>query len=244
MFSSAWVAAAAAALAAASALAMHTRPRIALVAIAFCGTFVVYNVDRLRDLERDRVTSPRRTDFVSAQRSRLTALTLLAAAASTALALRLGVAAIALLAPVLGAGLLHRRLKRFGWWKPCYVSVAWTAVVVGLPAVVAESPHHVVWIALVVGTTIAANVIASNLRDGEALSVRFGRRVPLRIALGCAALAAFVGLGAPESVRPLVLLPLLTLAALARFRADELYGLVVVDGALLFGALLALPLLA
>jgi hypothetical protein len=42
-------------------------------------------------------------------------------------------------------------------------------------------------------------------------------------------------------VRPLVCIPLATLAALAFFRADERYGLVVVDGALWAGALLALP---
>ena len=30
-----------------------------LMAFAFCGTTVVYDVDRLRDLERDRRTAPR-----------------------------------------------------------------------------------------------------------------------------------------------------------------------------------------
>jgi hypothetical protein len=96
----------------------------------------------------------------------------------------------------------------------------------------------------VVGTTLAANVIASNLRDDEAMFARFGERAPLRIASGCAVISAGIALVAPSTLRPLLLLPLLTLAAFARFRKGEIYGLVVVDGALLLGALLALPLLA
>ncbi len=244
VFSSAWVAAAAAALSAATALAMRARPSASALALAFCGTFVVYNVDRLRDLPRDRKTSPLRSAFVTTHRRALTAITALAGAASVALAFQLGPRAIALLAPVLAAGLLHRRLKRFGWWKPVYVSAAWTAVVVGLPAAIAVGPRHLPWIGAIVGATVVANVIASNLRDGEAFSARFGARVPLRVASGFAAFASLCGVAAPDAVRPLLLVPLLTLAALAKFRADEHYGLVVVDGALLLGALLALPLLA
>ena len=243
VFSSAWVAAAAAALSAATALAMRARPSASALALAFCGTLVVYNVDR-RDLPRDRKTSPLRSAFVARHRRALTAITALAGAASVALAFQLGPRAIALLAPVLAAGLLHRRLKRFGWWKPVYVSAAWTAVVVGLPAALAVGPRHLPWIGVIVGATVVANVIASNLRDGEALSARFGARVPLRAASGFAAFASLCGVAAPDAVRPLVLVPLFTLAALSKFRADEHYGLVVVDGALLLGALLALPLLA
>lgn len=244
VYSSAWVSAAATALAAAAALAMRSHPHPSTLLLVFCGTLVIYNVDRLRDLERDRTTSPLRSAFVTAHRGELIGLAAAAAVASIPLGLLAGTGAIALLAPVLAAGLLHRRLKRFGWWKPWYVSGAWTAVVVGLPAVVATAPEHVAWIAALVGTTLAANVIASNLRDDEAVSARFGRRAPLHIASGCALLSTGIALAAPPALRPLLLLPLLTLASLVRFHKGELYGLVVVDGALLLGALLALPLLA
>ena len=244
VFSSAWVGAAAAALSTATALAMGAQPVASAVGLAFCGTLVVYNVDRLRDLPRDRATSPLRSAFVTKHRRALGTLALLAALASVALALRCGPTAIALLAPVLAAGLFHRRLKRFGWWKPFYVSAAWTAVVVGLPAVLATEPRHVGWIVSLLGATIVANVVASNVRDGEARSARVGAGVPLRIARGCAVLAILTAIFAPAAARALLPVPLATLAALAAFRDDERYGLVVVDGALLVGALLALPLLA
>jgi len=243
VFSSAWVAAAAAALACAAALAMDSRPTVPVVGLAFCGTLVIYNVDRLRDLPRDRVTAPRRSAFVERWRHALVGLVAVAALVSVVFGWRLGPAAIALLAPVLFAGLLHRRLKRFAAWKPVYLSAAWTLVVVGLPAIAAAAPQHLPWIAAITGVTIVANAIASNLRDDEAWATRFGAAVPVRIARGCAVLAILGGLAAPGSVRPLLLLPLATLLALLRFRSDELYGLVVVDGALLVGALLALPLL-
>jgi len=65
---------------------------------------------------------------------------------------------------------------------------------------------------------------------------------PLRIARGCAALGIACALAAPTGVRPLGLVPLATLAALVPFHPGERYGLVTVDGALLIGALGALPL--
>lgn len=244
VFSSVWVASAAAALSLATALAMRTRPNVATLLLIFCGTLVVYDVDRLRDLRRDRVTSPLRSAFVAAHRRALVSTVLLAGAASLVLAPPQGPRALVLLAPVLAAGLLHRRLKQHGWWKPLYVSAAWTAVVVGLPAVVSPWPRDPCWSGAIVGATLVANVIASSLRDDEAWSARFGAGVPLRIARGVALLAVLVAAVAPAPVRSLLPIPLLTLAALAGFRADERYGLVVVDGALLVGALLALPLLA
>ena len=148
-----------------------------------------------------------------------------------------------LLAPIGALGLAHRRLKQFAWWKPFNVSGAWTAVVVGLPAVTGGSVRHLSWVAAIVAGTIVANVIASNLRDREApAAVRFGARVPIRLARGLALAAAALALAAPEGVRSLAPIPIATLAALAAFRPSELYGLIAVDGALLAGALLSLAL--
>src|SRR5262249_43416376 len=132
-FSSLWVAASAAALCAAAGRALGATPSGAVLALAAAGTLFVYNVDRLRDLERDRATSPRRTAFVERWRGALIALTGGAAVLAAALVLRSGLAALALLAPIAVLGLAHCRLKRFAWWKPFYVSGAWTTVVVGLP---------------------------------------------------------------------------------------------------------------
>jgi 4-hydroxybenzoate polyprenyltransferase len=239
-FTSLWVAAAAAALGAASAHALGVPVDPATVTLAAAGTLVVYNVDRLRDTRNDRHTSPRRTAFVERWRSALLALAGVGALASAALAWRAGPGVLGVLAPVAALGLFHRRLKRHAWWKPFYVAGAWTAVAVGLPAVGSEAPRHVGWVTLVVAATILANVVASNLRDDEAPSARFGPGVPLRLARGLALAALAAALLAPTPVRPLFLVPLATLAALAPFHPGELYGLVTVDGALLLGALASL----
>lgn len=245
--SSLWLAAAAAALCAAAgrALGAGSAPAGlgAAAALAAAGTLVVYNVDRLRDLERDRATTPRRVAFVERHRRAMVVLTALAAAAAGILAWRAGGAVLVVLLPVLALGLAHRRLKRHAWWKPIYVSGAWVAVTVGVPSVVLPQPRHVAWVAALVAAGVLANAIASNVRDDEAPSAAFGPRVPLRLARASAALGVGLALLAPPAVRPLALVPLATLAALAAFHPGELYGLVVVDGALLAGALGALVLL-
>jgi len=239
-YTSLWVAAAASALCAAAGRALGADPAALTLVLVAAGTLFVYNIDRLRDVERDRATSPRRTAFVERWRLALAALAAAAAAAAVALALNAGPRVAAALAPIAALGLAHRRLKRFAWWKPLYVSGAWTAVVVGLPAVTADRVRDLPWVAAIVSATIAANVIASNLRDREAPAARFGARVPMRIALGLAVAATVLALLAPAGVRVLVPIPLATLAALAAFRPTELYGFIAVDGALLAGALLSL----
>jgi hypothetical protein len=245
--SSVWVAFAAAALCTAAAEAMGLPPSRELAALAASGTFAIYNLDHLRDLERDRGTSPRRSAFVATHRRTLVGLTALAGVLAAALALRCGPSVVVLLAPVAGAGLLHRRLKRFGFWKPFYIAAAWTAVVVGLPALGgalgAQASGAGGWVAGLLFLTLLANAIASNLRDDEAVASRWGPAVPLRLARSGAGLAVVGGLLAPEAVRPLALVPAILLLALVFFRADERYGLVVVDGALGIGAVAALAFL-
>ncbi|MCA9512339.1 MAG: hypothetical protein KC560_16640, partial [Myxococcales bacterium] len=89
VFSSAWTGAAAVALTAAAARALGVEAPPAALALAFGGTLVVYTVDRLRDLERDRLTSPARSAFVARHRGALAAAVAIAAAASGAAALAL-----------------------------------------------------------------------------------------------------------------------------------------------------------
>ena len=242
-FTSLWVAGAAAALAAAAARVMGVPLPVDAVALAFCGTLVVYDVDRLRDLDRDRTTAPLRTAFVSAHRRLVSVLCVLAGLASIGLAWRAGGRAIAMLLPVLGLGLLHRRLKRFALGKPLYVTAAWVAVVVGLPAVTAAEPRHVGWVVAIVFLTILANAIASNVRDGEAAIARLGSGTPIRLARALAAVAVVTTLFAPVPVRAFVVVPLATGVALSAFHPGERYGHIAVDGALWLGALGALPLL-
>ncbi|TMA32213.1 MAG: hypothetical protein E6J87_13545 [Deltaproteobacteria bacterium] len=242
-YTSLWVAAAAVALCTAAGCALGSDPSAATLAIAAAGTLFVYNVDRLRDVARDRATSPRRTEFVERWRVALIALAAGAAAVAAGFTFSAGSGAMMLLAPIGALGLAHRRLKQFAWWKPFYVSGAWTAVVVGLPAVTGGSVRHLSWVAAIVAGTIVANVIASNLRDREAPAARFGARVPIRVARSVVLVACAVALAAPDPVRRLAPIPLATLAALAAFRPTELYGMIAVDGALLLGALGAIALL-
>jgi 4-hydroxybenzoate polyprenyltransferase len=240
LWSSAWLALAAAALTAASARGGGLAPGPALLGLAFGGTLAVYVVDRVRDLPRDRVTAPERAAFVARHRRALLALAGLAGALAAGAALALGPRPL-LVAAVVGAlGLAHRRLKRFAPAKPVYLTFAWTAVPVGLPAAAGPAAAHVGWVAAIVGATVLPNVMLSNLRDREALAGRLGTRRTLRVASA----VLLAGLGAallgPASVRPLAALPLATAAALAFFRPSERYGALVVDGALLAGALFAL----
>jgi hypothetical protein len=242
-FSSLWVAMAAGAMCAASALAIGVAPSRGATGLAVCGTLVVYHVDRLRDLERDRATTPLRSAFVARHREALLAVSGAAALACALLALRAGPRAFAVLAPVLALGLLHRRLKRFALGKPVYITAAWVAVVVGLPAALGDAPRHVAWAAALLAATILANAIASNVRDDEAAAAALGPDVPLRIARGCAVAGLGLALLAPAPVRALLPIPLATLAALLAFHPGERYGHVTVDGALLLGALGSLAIL-
>ena len=189
-WSSLWLALAAAALAAAASHALEVRPAPAVLGLAFGGTVVVYVIDRLRDLARDRASAPERAAFVERHRSALIVLAGLGGglAAGSALALRPGAALLAL--GVGALGLAHRRLKRWLLVKPAYLTFAWTAVPVGLPAAHDPSAQHVGFAAAVVFASVLANVALSNLRDGEGLAARLGRRRTLGAAAAILAGAA------------------------------------------------------
>jgi 4-hydroxybenzoate polyprenyltransferase len=240
LWSSAWLALAATALTAAGARATGVAATPALLGLAFGGTLAVYVMDRVWDLERDRTTAPARAAFVARWRRPLLGLGALGAGAAAAAGLTLGPRTLALAALVGALGLAHRRLKRFAAAKPVYLTFAWTAVPVGLPAAADPGARHVGWAALVVGASVLANVMLSNLRDGEALAGRLGRRRTLGAASAVLAAGLVAALLAPAPVRPLAALPLAMAAAVAGFRPSERYGALVVDGALLAGALAAL----
>jgi hypothetical protein len=159
------------------------------------------------------------------------------------LALGLGREIAALCAAVLAVGLLHRRLKRTAAIKSSYVTLAWLAITVGVPVLAGRAQARGAgWAAAIVGLAIASNLIASNLRDSEALA---RGRNPL--ALGAAALTAagalLLALRAPGDLPWLGLIPLAALTCLPRLGREiragngERYGLVVVDGVLALGAL-------
>jgi hypothetical protein len=248
-FSSALVACAALALTAASALALGLAAEPAVLALAFCGTLVVYCVDRVRDLARDAQTSPLRSAFVARHRRALLALAGAAVCAALAAGAAAGTPVVAVAAAVAACGFAHRRLKRFAWAKPIYLTSAWTAVAVGMPAAAAlgaRTPETasvlaaaLARVALIVGATVQANVVLSNLRDAEGIAGRVGERWARALAAGFVALALAAALLGPPAQRGLAALPAATALAIAAFRPGERYGALAVDGALLLGATLA-----
>ena len=236
--SSLWLGATAAALCAAATLAIGAAIEPAALALVGAGTLIVYNVDRLRDLERDRNTSPRRTRFVERWQRELAGLVLTASAAAAWSAWTLGQAGED------GEGLVaHRRLKHLPYIKGPYVAAAWVTVVVGLPWLLAPAPRNLAWTAGLLFFAILANALASSVRDGEAAAARVGRARTLGWARSLAAIATLAALLAPDAPRNLLPIPGLTWLALLGFRDDERYGLVVVDGALLAGAVASCALL-
>ena len=102
-------------------------------ALAAAGAFVVYNVDRLRDVERDRGTSPARTAFVARHRMAL-GMGVGVGGLVIAAVLSRAPGPVVLLCLAIGAvGSLHRRMKHNAAWKALYVSAAWVAGCVGVP---------------------------------------------------------------------------------------------------------------
>jgi hypothetical protein len=239
VFSSVWVASAAGALALACSLAMGIPAANPAVGLAFAGTLVVYNVDRLRDVERDRTTTPRRSEFIDHHGGGLALLAVGAGLASFAFAWSAGPRVWLLLAPVLLLGLFHRRIKHLTFGKSGYITAAWVAVVVVVPAAIGPDATAIGWAAAFTASAVLANSIACDIRDREVAAALLGERRALLVARACAAGGCLLGFFAPASARSLVALPLATLLVLLPFRPSERYGLVAVDGALLAGALVA-----
>jgi len=182
VFSCVWLGAAAGCLTAAAAVGLGVAIDPRAVGLAFTGTLVIYNVDRLRDLDRDRLTSPARSNFVVCHERALRGLTTAAAVVALALATAAGARIALLLAPVLAAGLAHRRLKRFAFAKHAYITVGWLLVVVGIPWVLDPAVRGADWVVAALGSALLANAIASNVRDREAGAARLGPERALAVA--------------------------------------------------------------
>jgi len=213
-------------------------------ALVGSGVLFIYGVDRLRDIEGDRATSPMRTDFVVRHRRGLALACLVAGLGVAGLLVGAPARVIALCVGLGSLGLLHRRLKQSVPWKIGYVALAWTAACVGIPWLWGvEGPEGrpgaaTVWAAILVGATLVANLIASNLREGKLCGLHLpGRPEAAMLVARCALLVSVVAaVFAPDSMSPLAWIPASEAVALAFFRPTERYGHLAVDGALLVGA--------
>ena len=208
--------------------------------MAAAGTFIIYNLDRLRDIDRDRATSPLRTAFVLRNLRGLYVAVGFVAVGFLA-ALLAAPPSIILLCTAIGlVGLFHRRLKEFAALKAAYVSIAWVAACVGIPWIASGRISPGPWLASILLASLTANLIASNLRDRvpsvEGEGVRSGTSPALWAARAMTILAIAVTLAAPASLQALVWIPVCEGLALAYFRPTERYGHFAVDGGLLVGA--------
>ena len=247
-FSGIWPASVAAGLIATCGLVLVDSPSLGPLATAMAlgaaGTLVVYNIDRLRDLHRDRTTAPARSAFVERHREALIALSVASAGACLPLAAMLPSTTWWACGVALGLGLFHRRLKGgHRAFAVFYVTLAWLAVVLGIPAATfageLQSPLGMAIVASALGPSIAANLIASDLR-GHSLDKLTRRRLRTGTWI---VLAGCLGPLAASGFRPLIAIPVAVCASLAGFRPSEYYGLLGLDGALLLGALPAIALL-
>lgn len=208
--------------------------------LAATGTLLVYNVDRLRDLARDQTSSPARSAFVQEHRGALLVLSVLAGLVSLPLAVSQPPLAWAFCGLALGLGLLHRRLKDHANWAVLYVTAAWLAVVVGLPAA-GQNPHDIeprilLWVTMTLGLLICANLLGSELRGLQPGPTTTPRLQVARVLAAAGSLLPSLD----PSTGVLVPVGASMFLALVFFRFDERYGLGVLDGALLLGALLGL----
>lgn len=205
--------------------------------LAAAGTFIVYGLDRLRDVVRDRATSPRRTDFVERNRRAIKAAVGIATIVFVP-AFAMADRSIQALCLAIGAiGLLHRRLKEHPALKILYVSIAWVAVCVGIPWLTAGRPTTGLWLGSLLWPVLAANLIASNLRDDATRLLPARPRTILAIGLGLSTAGLALAVVAAPPVGAAAWIALLEGIAIAGFRAGERYRLLVVDGALLAGSL-------
>ncbi len=243
VYSSIWMASAAACLAFAAGKAMELPLPTRAGGLIFCGILLVYNLDRLRDLERDRLTSPRRSEFIARYRRLLWGLVLFSALGASLLLLEAPRTVQLIAVAVLLLGFAHRRIKRFAYFKELYLSAAWLVGILGLPASYATGAHHLAQCAWVLGPALLANDMAASIRDSEGISKKIGCAPALQLSRLIALVGVGVGFFAAESVQPLTAVPGLTALALFNYRPGEAYGFLAVDGALFAGALIALALL-
>lgn len=220
--------------------ALESPGRVRGALLVGLGTFIIYNLDRLRDTARDRSTSPDRTAFIEQHRGTLTFALAVAAIVFGGLLFSVSRAVAALVVAVGLIGLFHRRLKTGAARKALYVSGAWLLACLGIPWLEAGRPDSALWAGAMIFPPLLANLAASNVRDGEHETFRTR---PDRLVAICGAmtlLSVVAALLAPTSLRPLVWIPIAEWVALLGFRPGERYGHLVIDGALLVGSLAAL----
>lgn len=240
-FSGGLAAAVAALLSGVSSQALGAPAATTWAVLAASGAFIVYALDRLRDIDRDLAGSPLRTAFVVRNRRPLTISIGLAAIGLAASLVQASASIVLLCVAIGGIGLFHRRLKENTALKTAYVSLAWVGACAGMPWLASGLGRAGLWVSGILLASLLANLIASNLQDHEPRAGSgFDRSNPatiLWLARGVTLAGIAIGLAAPAAFRPMVWIPVCEGVALAAYRPTERYGQFAIDGALLIGAI-------
>ncbi len=243
-FSGGLAAAVAALLSGVSSQALGAPAATTWAVLAASGAFIVYALDRLRDIDRDLAGSPLRTAFVVRNRRPLTISIGLAAIGLAASLVQASASIVLLCVAIGGIGLFHRRLKENTALKTAYVSLAWVGACAGMPWLASGLGRAGLWVSGILLASLLANLIASNLQDHEPRAGSgFDRSNPatiLWLARGVTLAGIAIGLAAPAAFRPMVWIPVCEGVALAAYRPTERYGQFAIDGALLIGAIVTM----
>lgn len=229
VFSGTWSAISGALLYAASSQNLETF-RVSGFATVFFGTLAVYNIDRLRDIDRDRTNTPKRSAFVELHQSTLWILVCISFILAVGLVAPFSSHDLLILLPALLLGLFHRRLKNIPNFKPYYVSGAWTLVLVGLPAKESSALNNLLPLASLVAVCVFANTLVSGAKFKDSAK---------KMALGLTGAGVFIAIFSGDEFRSLISVPAILFIALLPARSGEWYRLCVPDGALALGATVA-----
>ena len=195
----------------------------------------MYGLDRVRGVETDRAAWPDRSAFAQQHVQTLWLAIVIAATMAGACAAVQPPAVWLVCAAVGGLGVAHRRLKTRPAFKIAYLTLAWWAVVVGLPAVRADASLSPERLAIAGGATAAA--LIANLVGSNATSERPSLR---RFALLAAVAGVGIALTGGPGVRSLACVPAAQGLALWPAVASERERLWRIDGSLAAGAVIAL----
>ncbi len=242
------VAATAAVLLGAASHALGGDPPPGTLALVFLGSLGVYLLDRLRDLQRDRVAHPARSAHLAAHRPWVSAVALVCVGGAGWFTWQEPRAVQALLAGVFLLASVHHWIKGVAWFKPLYIALSWWAVTVGVPLAhhlgrVADPLRGEEWATVLpLGLAIGANVLACDAADREAEALRYGPRRVWWIARGMAGSGATIGFALGGASALLAPIPLCVALSLALYRPTPRWTSTVVDGALLVGGVISVGL--
>jgi len=205
-----------------------------LLVLIFSGTFTVYNIDHLRDLDKDNQTNPKRVKFIKDNKTLILILTTISFMISCSVIFLTGFEILYFLILPFLLGILHRRLKWVPLTAAFYITLSWLTVTVLLPAYSVNKVPHVILLSSILGIILFFNAYSSSLRY-KFYAMKYVRYM-LYLSLG----VILVVLGLRGKYLGIIPLAFFTTMALTNFMEDEDYEDIFFDGLQLSGAILSI----